>query len=164
MQNKWKYIVVVVLCTGCFIAGITAERCSSVPIETIRIVEKEKPVIKYIKVPSTCEEYMACYKEPIVIDGKMVDAVWFLATATDTCKSTERKFRLDVSVKRNPNLVQLQYVHFFTFRNGFGMDIGGNLSYYRTLLDFGKFQFGIGGGLTVTNHSAGLNLGTSFQF
>jgi hypothetical protein len=166
MKNKIIFIVVIILCIGCFILGITAERCSSVPIEKIkiRIVEKEKPIYKYIKIPTSCDGYKDCYKKPIEINGKIIDSFWFLVTANDTCKKTERKFKIYNPVKKFSNIVNVQYVHAFSFRDNFMMDIGGNISYYRILFDYRNFKFGIGGGITITNNSTGINLGTLFQF
>jgi hypothetical protein len=164
-MNKVGVVIVIIICTGCFIGGIATERCTSVPKEIIRIVGIEKPVIKYIKVPTTCKEFQNCYKQPIQIDGKIVDAVWFLATATDSCKTSSRRFKLEAKrIMDNPNIIQLQYIHFFNFRETLSMDMGANVSYYRKLISIGKCQFGIGGGVSVTNNSAGLNVGTMFQF
>ena len=160
-----KVIIVFVLCAGCFGAGIFTERCMSLPIERVRIVEKLKQVTKYVKIPipSTCEEYAECFHQDIMIDGKIVDAVYFLVTATDKCKLSERKFKMDGIAKINPNLMLINYVHLFNVGSR-TMDIGGSLSYYRILVTTNKFNFGFGGGATVTNHSAGLQLGGVFQF
>jgi len=158
-----KYIVVFVICAGCFAGGIFTERCTSVPIERIRIVEKLKQVTKYVTMPTTCEDFKECFYQEIMIDGKVVEQVYFLVTATDNCKLTERKFKMDGTAKINPNLMLINYVHMFNFQNSM-MDIGGSLSYYRILYTGNKFNFGLGGGATVTNHSAGLQLGGIFQF
>ena len=165
LMKYGKYVIIFVLCAGCFGAGIFIERCTSVPVETVHIVEKLKTITKYVKnpVPSTCKGYEECFFNPITIDGKIIDQVYFLVTAADTCKSSERKFKMGGIGKTNLNLITVNYIHIFNVGSGL-MDIGGNLSYYRIFVNTSTFQFGIGGGVIVTNHSAGLQLGTIFQF
>lgn len=159
-----KYIMIFIICVVFFVLGILSERYTTVPIERIRIVEKLKQVTKYVRTPATCDEFMACYYEHIMIDGHIVDQLYFLVTATDKCKLSERKFKLEGTARINPNLILLNYVQLFNFGNGYGTEIGGNLSYYRMIVTTQTFNFGLGGGAIATNKSVGFNLGTVFQF
>lgn len=159
-----RYVIYIIIIIAIYVSGFMSAKYFIKPIETIRIVEKFKEVSKYIKIPMNCDEYKKCYDNQITIDGEIFDNVLFKALASDGCKETERVFKLHGKTKINPNIILLNYIHMVEFNNGIGMAMGGNISYYRLLFPFSKFNIGLGGGLTITNHSAGLQVGTAIQF
>lgn len=163
-KNIIKFTVFIIILILVYAGGFKSANYFIKPIDKIKIIEKKTPVVKYIAVPSTCDDYKDCFTNAIKINPRMLDNVWISITADDSCKSTVQSFKLAGIAKLNPNMILLNYVHMFNFYNGFGMEMGGNLSYYRILLSASKFNFGIGGGVTITNHSGGINLGTIFQF
>ena len=161
-----KIIVVgVICCVAGLVTGLLIAGCQPKPKPEIRIVEKEKPVIKYIVIPTTCVEFEKCFSQPIIVTGKM-NGMIFSVLASDGCKETGEDFKLNIVNKiiEQRNIIQLQYIHMISFNGKFGMDMGANISYYRRLLIFKTWSFGIGAGITATNHSAGINAGAMIQF
>lgn len=164
MPNYAKYIIIAVVCAGLFGGGIVLGRFTSKPVDKIKIVEKKVPVTKYISVPATCDDYKDCYTNSIEIFPKMTDNLWMSITASDKCKSTTQSFKLGGTAKPAENILSLNYVHNLRWENKLIMDMGANLSYYRMFIHTAKLSFGLGGGVTITNHSFGFTAGPIFQF
>jgi len=164
-KNIIKFTVLVIILILVYAGGFKSAEYFIQPVEKIKIVEKKVPVVKYYRIPETCDDYKDCYSNAIKITPKMLDDFWVSITADDQCKSSIQCFKLAGVSKIKPNFILANYVHMFSFKNGAAsMDMGGNISYYRILLATTKLKFGFGGGLTITNHSAGIQIGPIFQF
>lgn len=165
MKLPGRIIIITGVCAASFAGGAIVGSCSKEPETKIEIEYRDKPVIeyKYIKVPMTYDEFRKCYESPIRISG-MMDGIFLTVKAEDACKKTTQKFKLNVKQKDEKNIIQCNYVHLFSMRETMSMDIGANISYYRKIFSFNKISFGLGGGFTITNHSAGINAGLLTQF
>lgn len=163
-MKKWQYVIVVILCVSCFCGGMATVWYLFQPAEKIKIVEKFKPVIKYIKIPASCKEYEDCYNSSIALDGKIIDNVFFLASATDGCKKTERKFQLEGKAKIKPNVFIIDYEPALRIDNKIMLDHGAGIAYYRLLFNSSKCNVGVGAGLAANSIEVIFKPGIILQF
>jgi len=66
----------------------------------IKIVEKEKPVFKYIKKAKTVKEYKDCCSSPLEIETKMINDTTMYIRASDNWKMAEQRIKLANNVEK----------------------------------------------------------------
>jgi len=86
--------IIVIIC--CSVAVIAWEKIRSNFIadqSDIKIISESKPIIKYIKIPQTVEEYKSAFNEPIKI-GTYLSGNQLAIIASDNWKQTEKTLTL----------------------------------------------------------------------
>lgn len=104
-MEKTKITIKILLAVALASSGYYA-RVITEPIPKkgkIKIVEKTKIKIKYLKQPLTYTEYQKAYTSPIKINTDMINTEWMRINASDGWKSAETEVRLNYKVAQTSN-------------------------------------------------------------